>query len=193
MRPWRVRDLMTREVLTADADARPAEAVAGLTGHDVSALAVVDGFDNVLGVLTRTDVLDAMVVPDDQPHRRRGRRHPESSGWRHPTVRQMMSAPAMTIGPDHTAAQAGRRMHRDRVNRLLVTDHRHHLLGIVTAADLLRVHGDSGDTRSDDTRSDDPAAVAAAIHATLPATAGDPEPAARHRHDMDDWWPARLG
>jgi CBS domain-containing protein len=186
MRPWRVRDLMTREVLTVDADAGPAEAVAGLTGHDVSALAVVDGFDNVLGVLTRTDVLDAMVVPEDQPHRRRGRRQPESFGWRHPTVRQMMSAPAITIGPDHTAAQAGRRMHRDRVNRLLVTDHRHHLLGIVTAADLLRVHTGSDDTRSDDT-------APAELRATLPATAGDPKQAGQHRHDVDDWWPARVG
>jgi CBS-domain-containing membrane protein len=43
-------------------------------------------------------------------------------------------------------------MHRAGVKRLLVTDHRRHLLGIVAAADLLKVFGRSDETLAADVR-----------------------------------------
>jgi len=138
---WKVRDVMTTEVLTVDYDTPPAEVVETMTRHDVSALAVADAYDSVLGIITRTDVLNAIEVrpPDRQP---RGR-------WRRPAVTpaltatsagQMMSAPAMTVAPDATLAQAGRLMRERGVNRLLVTGADRRLLGVVTAADLLKVY-----------------------------------------------------
>ncbi|GIF01159.1 CBS domain-containing protein [Paractinoplanes rishiriensis] len=137
----RVRDVMTADVLTVAYDATPAEIVTTMTSYDVSAVAVADEYDSVLGIVTRTDVLKAITL-------RSAERHPLAP-WRRPAVTpdwavtvagRMMSAPALTVEPDATLAQAGRSMRHHQVNRLLVTGAGRRLLGIVTAADLLRVH-----------------------------------------------------
>jgi CBS domain-containing protein len=141
MQQWTVRDVMTAEVITVDYDTPPADVVTTMTTYDVSALAVVDDYDSVLGVITRTDVLTGLQVRAPG----RGSRAP----WRRPVVEpawtarsadQMMSAPALTVEPDVTLGQAGRLMRHRAVNRLLVTGPDRRLLGIVTAADLLKVH-----------------------------------------------------
>jgi CBS domain-containing protein len=154
MQQWTVRDVMTNQVLTVSADARPAEVIAMITTHDVSALAVVDRFDAVIGVLTRTDVLKSMTFGEQGPRGRlaRWRSAPPEIGWHATSAREMMTAPPVTIAPDATIAQAGRRMHRSRVNRLLVTDHRRHLVGIIAAADLLKVFGRSDEVIANDVR-----------------------------------------
>jgi len=154
MQQWTVRDVMTNQVLTVSADARPDEVIAMITAHDVSALAVVDDFDAVIGVLTRTDVLKSMSFGPERSRGRltRWRAPPPEIGGHRPSARQMMPAPAVTVAPDATTAQAGRRMHRAGVKRLLVTDHRRHLLGIVAAADLLKVFGRSDETLAADVR-----------------------------------------
>jgi len=138
---WKVRDVMTTEVLTVDYETPPARVIETMARYDVSALAVADAYDSVLGIITRTDVLNAIDVrhPDQRPRKR----------WRRPVVTpafiarsagEMMSAPAMTVTPDVTLAQAGRLMREHRVNRLLVTGPDRRLLGVVTAADLLKVY-----------------------------------------------------
>jgi CBS-domain-containing membrane protein len=136
----KVHDVMTNEVLTMAAAAHPAELVKIMTAQDVSALAIADRFDQVTGVVTRSDILKALVWR--QPKRRglpfrRGRK--ASLTWRHQTAREIMSAPAVTVAPDESLGHAGRLMHHAGVKRLLVVDHRRHLLGIVAAADLLKV------------------------------------------------------
>jgi CBS domain-containing protein len=131
---------MTPEVLTVDYDAPPAEVVKTMTRYDVSAVAVVDQYDSVLGIITRTDVLSGIEVR--QPERRR------HLPWQRPVTTpafiarsagEMMSAPALTVAPEVTLAQAGRLMRHSAVNRLLVTGTDRRLLGVVSAADLLKV------------------------------------------------------
>jgi len=132
---------MTTEVLTVDYDTPPAAVITTMTTYDVSALAVVDGYDSVLGIITRTDVLNgiAMPAPDRRP-RLPWRRPAATPVFTARTAGRMMSAPAMTVAPDVTLAQAGRLMRQNAVNRLLVTGADRRLLGIVTAADLLKVY-----------------------------------------------------
>ncbi|UQU62713.1 CBS domain-containing protein [Couchioplanes caeruleus] len=147
MQQQTVRTLMTNQVLTVPTGATPAEVVAMLTAHDVSALGVVDEYDVVIGVLTRTDVLDALTWHEERPRSRLPwrRREGRGLGWSRATAREMMSAPPVTIGPAATPAEAAELMHTAGVNRLLVTDHRRRLVGIIAAADLLRVLGRSGE------------------------------------------------
>ncbi|MGX6603979.1 CBS domain-containing protein [Micromonosporaceae bacterium Da 78-11] len=132
---------MTAEVLTVGYDSPPEDVVTTMTTYDVSALAVVDGYDSVLGVITRTDVLAGvqMRVPDRRS-RAPWRRPVVAPAWTARCAGQMMSAPALTVEPDVTLGQAGRLMRHRAVNRLLVTGPDRRLLGIVTAADLLKVH-----------------------------------------------------
>src|SRR3954471_4623616 len=132
---------MTTEGLTLDYGTPPAEVIETMTRYDVSALAVADTYDSVLGIITRTDVLNAIDVrqPDRRP-RKRWRRPAVTPAFTARSAGQMMSAPAMTVAPGATLAQAGRLMRDRRVNRLLVTGADRRLLGVVTAADLLKVY-----------------------------------------------------
>lgn len=50
----------------------------------------------------------------------------------------LMTAPAVTVGPEATLAEAARLMHRRRVKRLPVVDGEGRLVGIVSRADLLQ-------------------------------------------------------
>jgi predicted transcriptional regulator len=61
------------------------------------------------------------------------------------TAARLMTAPAVTVGPEELVAAAARRMYDRRVKRLPVVDHSGALVGIVTRADLLKVF-----LRSDD-------------------------------------------
>src|SRR5689334_8919186 len=132
---------MTTEVLTVDYDTPPAEVIETMTRYDVSALAVADAYDSVLGIITRTDVLNAIEVREPERRRRKRWRRPvETPAFTARSAGQMMSAPAMTVEPGATLAEAGRLMRERRVNRLLVTGVDRRLLGVVTAADLLKVY-----------------------------------------------------
>jgi CBS-domain-containing membrane protein len=52
---------------------------------------------------------------------------------------ELMTAPAVTIGPDATVTEAARLLHRHGIKRLPVVDPAGPLLGIVSRADLLKV------------------------------------------------------
>ncbi|BCJ49780.1 hypothetical protein Asp14428_12550 [Actinoplanes sp. NBRC 14428] len=170
MRQGKVRDVMTGEVLTIAGDATPTEVVTLMTAYDVSALAVVDEFDVVLGVVTRTDVLRAL------------RHRPAAPGltWRRTTARRMMSAPALTVAPGATPAEAAAAMTGAGVKRLLVVDHRRRMLGIVAATDLLKVFARENVT-----------AGAPAPEAATPAAEPTPAPSGPRRPSLDAWWIGR--
>ena len=56
------------------------------------------------------------------------------------TAADLMSSPAVTIGPDEPASHAARLMHRKRVKRLPVVTGDGTLVGIVTRSDVLSVY-----------------------------------------------------
>jgi CBS domain-containing protein len=141
MRQLTVGDVMTGEVLSVAYDTPPGEVVAAMAGFDVSAVAVVDGDDQIVGVVTRTDVLRNIDLrAPDRRSRAPWRRPVEGPVWTVRSAGRMMSAPATTVERDATLAQAGRLMRRHAVNRLVVAGPGRRLLGIVTAADLLKIH-----------------------------------------------------
>ena len=52
-------------------------------------------------------------------------------------VRDRMSSPCLTIGPETPVQEALAQMHKDKVRRYPVVDKRGHLLGVVSMSDLL--------------------------------------------------------
>jgi CBS domain-containing protein len=62
MPQWRVRDVMTTEVMTVPDDASVAEIVAVLTDRQITAVPIVDRFDVVLGVVSWTDLRDKIGI-----------------------------------------------------------------------------------------------------------------------------------
>lgn len=149
MRRLTVRDVMTTHVITASLTT-PFKEIAGLLSeHHVSALPVLGERDELVGVVSEADLLLK------QGHRR----HSPRSGWLSaPHLREvlakvegdlagdLMTAPAVTIGPDASVVEAARLMAAKRVKRLpVVDDDTGTLIGIVSRADLVAVF-----LRSDD-------------------------------------------
>jgi CBS domain-containing protein len=143
MRQWRVCDVMTHHLVTARDDASIEELVAILSSHRISAVAIVDRFDAVIGVVSRADLLDAMSIAGSRCTHRHSwlRRHiTERARPAEGTARDVMSAPPITIRHDAPLAAAGRLMYCHTVKRLLVTGADGHPQGVITAADLLKIY-----------------------------------------------------
>jgi CBS-domain-containing membrane protein len=137
----RVRDVMTREVVTVDEQESFKELAALMAECRVSALPVLDEGGRVVGVVSEADLLLKEEFPEGPAGGRlfQGRHRMERAKAAGDTAVELMTAPAITIGPDATLAEAARMLQRHQIKRLPVVDPAGPLLGIVSRADLLKV------------------------------------------------------
>ena len=143
-RRWarRFGDVMTTSVVTVDRITPYQEIDRLLTEHRISGMPVLKMGREVAGVVTEADLLAA----EDETNRRA--RMASSLGRRRLLHKQpqvsltagtLMTAPAITIGPDATIPAAARLMNTHHVRRLPVVDEDGKLVGIVSRRDLLSV------------------------------------------------------
>jgi CBS domain-containing protein len=132
---------MATEVIVVGDDASFAEVAAVLAASRISAVPVVDRFDAVVGVVSWTDLRDKVDIGEPRDPRRGWLRRwvPSRPRWPGGTASDVMSAPAVTVGPDASVQAAARVMYRRNVGRLVVVDDGR-VRGIVTRSDLLKVH-----------------------------------------------------
>jgi CBS domain-containing protein len=143
MPQWRVREVMTTEVITVPDDASVADIVTVLTDRQISAVPITDRFDVVLGVVSWTDLRRKIRISAPDGEQRVSwwrRRVPPLVQWPEGTAVELMSGPPLTIDADASLPAAARVMYRNNVGRLLVVDRDRRLRGIVTRSDLLKVH-----------------------------------------------------
>jgi CBS domain-containing protein len=141
LRPRRltVEDVMSRGVVTVAPTATFHQMIGLMRKHAVSALPVVDHHGALLGIVSEADLL-----PKESPPPPRRRWLPEGS---ESTERRqkadgvaacdVMSAPAISIGPRASLAAAVRVLEHHRIKRLVVLDGEDRLVGIVSRRDLL--------------------------------------------------------
>jgi CBS-domain-containing membrane protein len=133
---------MTQEVVTVDQQAPFKEVAKLLTERRVSALPVLDGEGRVVGIVSEADLMLKEEFPEGPPEPRllQGRHRRETrakaAGG---TAAELMTSPAVTIGPDASVPEAARLLHRHGIKRLPVLDPAGPLLGIVSRGDLLKV------------------------------------------------------
>ncbi|MEU6031476.1 CBS domain-containing protein [Streptomyces tauricus] len=138
--PHVVSDVMTHAVATVDRKASFKEIVRTMQERKVSALPVVGGKGQVVGVVSEADLLPKEEFRDSDPDRyTQLRRLSDLAKAGAVTAGELMTSPALTTPPDATLAQTARTMARARVKRLPVVDETGALLGIVSRADLLKV------------------------------------------------------
>lgn len=130
-----VSEIMTRNVLTVAAGADLKDAAWGLTLKGFSGAPVKDESGNVIGVLSKSD----LIHPDKV----------DSSPDRHGTVRDNMTPLLLTARTGDPLKSAVRRMVDLSIHRLVVVDDRGELVGILTPMDVLRALLD-GRIQSDD-------------------------------------------
>ena len=137
-----VKDIMTADVVAVRADAPYRNMAAMFRMHRVSGFPVVDDDGRVVGVVSETDLLATDALdPAAGAHSGRlawlPRRKQAPAGG--PTAGDLMTRPAVTIGPDELARRAARLMYSRKLGRLPVVDRDGRLVGILSRADVLSV------------------------------------------------------
>ncbi|MBB5960448.1 CBS domain-containing protein [Saccharothrix tamanrassetensis] len=131
----RVRDVMTRDVVTVSPDSPVRDAAVLPAPKGFTTLPVVDEWGEPVGVITEADALrdrlpvdPRSLVHGEAPH---GRPVPRR------TVAEVMSEPAVGASPDMDVAEPARQMLEHGARSACVLDGRR-LVGVVTRRDMLR-------------------------------------------------------
>lgn len=117
-----IRDIMTRDVVTAQPNSTILVAATKMSEHGISCVVVVDG-GHVKGILTEKDVLKGIAGRD--------------VNFSCVRVCERMSSPAVVIPANTAIVEAGRIMDTKGFKRLPVVDN-DSLVGIVTHTDITR-------------------------------------------------------
>ncbi len=120
----RVKDAMTRKVMTLHPDTELSAMIEQLKEEKVLGAPVVDTHGKVLGVVSFSDLVD--YAGEDR----------QILEGQEPTARDLMSKKIVSVSPDDTLQTASKLFWRHSIHRLLVLDHGR-LVGVVTPMDLL--------------------------------------------------------
>jgi CBS domain-containing protein len=125
-----IRDLMTANPCSIDADQTVAHAAKMMRDEDVGLAPIVEG-DKLIGTVTDRDIAIRVVAEGKDPQQT--------------TVREIASTNIVTIDPQQDLDEALRLMAKHQVRRLPVVEEDGRLVGVVAQADVAR-EGD--DTRT---------------------------------------------
>ena len=189
-----VKDVMSTRVVAAREDASFKEMAATLREQRISALPVIDRENKVIGVISVADLLAMEALEGDVHGLFQGMRHHRELPSVGPvTAADLMTKPAVTIGPDEPAAHAARLLYLRRVRQLPVTRADGTLIGIVSRSDVLSVYSRPDEeirheiTREliRETRLRDLSSLVVTVKDGIVSIEGTPETAAAG-HDMID-------
>ncbi len=125
----KVAEIMEQNVQAVSPDARVADAVTTIADSRVSGLPVVDPHGKLIGVLSTTDILNAVAENDDPRARERL--------FENTRVEELMSREPRTILPEADIKEAAEQMLYLDVHRLFVVDDGQ-LVGVITQTDVAR-------------------------------------------------------
>jgi CBS domain-containing protein len=146
-----VRDIMTTSVVAVRKDAAFKEMAAMLRSRRISAFPVLDDAGRVIGVVSESDLLVKEAVQAEGSSLLAALRHiREDDKAAGITAGDLMSSPAITVGPDAPVEEAARILYDRRVKRLPVVNATGRLLGIVSRVDVLSVFSRDDDEIRDE-------------------------------------------
>lgn len=128
-----VRDWMHPGVITCRPDTPVDQVAITMDERDISALVVVDEADNAIGVISRTDLVNARFI---QPYLKH---------WRGMSAEHLMSKPVISVSPDTRIKEAVAVLQERRIHRLVVVEQhagRVCPIGILSVTDLARHMGE---------------------------------------------------
>ena len=123
-----IRDVMTSNPCSIDADKSVAYAAKMMREEDVGLAPIVEG-DKLIGMLTDRDIAIRVVAEGKDPDQ--------------VTVREVASKQVVTIDPQQDLDEALRIMAKHQVRRLPVVEEDGRLVGVVAQADVAREGDDT--------------------------------------------------
>ena len=147
----RVKDIMSRDVVTINAGDTIHEALRLMGENRVSALPVVDNHDHCVGILSTSDLVDMTRDVDDDLYdldlvdstSRRFLLDKLAHSMGHESVQSFMSEAVTTVNVETTIGKATREIIRNRVHHLPVVDNNDCLIGIISTMDILAEFADA--------------------------------------------------
>jgi CBS domain-containing protein len=125
----RVADLMQTQLKVVRTDDTISDALALLADSHVSGVPVVDESGHLVGVLSSSDILEALAEHTDPAAR--------EAVFDETLVRDLMTPRPQSISPDATLRDAAQRLLYLEVHRLFV-ERDGKLMGVVSTSDLVR-------------------------------------------------------
>jgi len=181
----KIKDVMTTQVVAVRRGATFKEMAAALRRFRVSAFPVLDENEKVIGVVSEADMLAKEALADPGVlggllHHRDVRK----AGGQ--TAGDLMTHPAVTIGPEDSVEHAARLMYTLRLKRLPVVDAGGCLVGVISRTDVLAVYDRSDEEIREDIIDhvilhellEDPRQFAVTVEAGVVTLQGKPETAA---------------
>lgn len=136
-----VRDVMTRNVIHVRENADISEVANLLSENRISGLPVVDRDEHVIGVITEADVLSMAGMKKEHVFRdilRHILGEPLPAHTKSKSLRDVMSSPAITTGPESDIREVAMIIDEKRIKRLPVVDEQGRLVGLISRADIVR-------------------------------------------------------
>lgn len=130
----KVRDLMSKDVVTLHADSNMVDAEEIMGFRRLRHLPVVDDDKKLVGILTHRDLLRHYLSPYQGASWRDHLVHKASV-----KVREIMHKKVVNIGPDAELVDAARMLHETKYGCLPVIDDAGALVGIITEADFVKL------------------------------------------------------
>jgi CBS-domain-containing membrane protein len=136
-------EIMTREVVAVRPDTPLAEVAEAMGNRGISGVPVVDSAGRVAGVISEKDFLTHMGVGEPKNFMTLVGSCLRSKGCVALPIKKqqagdLMSSPAVTVGPDTTVREIAAIFAKNSINRAPVTDPAGRLLGIVSRGDLVK-------------------------------------------------------
>ena len=147
------RDAMTKEVISVTPSTPLADVARMFSEDRISGAPVVDSTERLVGIVSRTDVItgllkEAEVAPEmrsllgigeteeDEPEDGGDVPEPEAAAAGGPVVEDVMDGDPVTVSPETPIPDVARRMARERLHRVVVTEDGR-VAGILTSIDVL--------------------------------------------------------
>lgn len=119
----RVKDLMTRNIVSVSSETSVMEAARIMTTRDISSVLIKSG-DDFTGILTDRDIMSKVVALGLDPN--------------DIMAGEIMNSPLITISEDTSIDEAAEKMRDNRIRRLVVINKRG-VIGIISESDIVRV------------------------------------------------------
>ncbi len=144
-KPVRIKDILTRDVVAVEPDDSLYEALTLMAENRVSALPVVNGKGQCVGIISSTDIIsltrELTEELDEYPMFESSHQwlldQLEEHDLGRRQVHEVMTPDVITVGPETTLVEAARKLLSNRIHRLPVVDEKNRLLGVVSTTDLL--------------------------------------------------------
>ena len=124
-----VSEWMHRGVITCAPDTPVAAVAATLDANDISALVVIDGAGNAVGVISRTDLVNGRFIQPYMKH------------WRGLNAEHLMSKPVVSVLAETSVDEAVQLLSEKRIHRLVVVERsggKSRPVGILSVTDLAK-------------------------------------------------------